>query len=216
MKQKHTHIFPTKNQRKKFAKVSPYNNNYSFRIIDHSTTTTNNRVWIDTFVNHIVHNNNNHHHRRLMQVAPFCVGDFCSAFRCRPWMVLASQRAPQCGGRQRRLRQWQSPRADDRRHGPTEVTHHAVPRGPKTARAPGGGGARDVQRATAPEDSTSGGCGRRLRLRWPGRRMGQSRTGTWLPPVPLLAQPILGGGDNPGRRGYAVLPGAVSPAAPER
>ena len=35
---------------------------------------------------------------RLMQVAPFCVGDFCCAFRCRPWLVLASQRAPQCGG----------------------------------------------------------------------------------------------------------------------
>ena len=32
-----THIFTDENQRKKFAKVSPSNNNYSSRIINHST-----------------------------------------------------------------------------------------------------------------------------------------------------------------------------------
>ena len=63
---------------------------------------------------------------------------------------------------------------------------------------PPGPGRRQGARRTTPHGDRRPclrGCGRRLRLRWPGRRVRQPRAVTWLP-APLLAVSSLRGADG--------------------
>ena len=99
--------------------------------------------------------------------------------------------------RQRRLRQWHRHERMTVALALAEVTHHAAPRGPKTARAQ-----EEVERETynVPRHLKTPPLGTRpAPLAEVGRRKGQSRTGTWLPGAPRFLTD-LGGWRRHGRR----------------
>ena len=73
------------------------------------------------------------------------------------------------------------------------VTHHSFQVGTK----------HDGARRLSP--ALVGSCRRLLRM-WPSRREGQSRTGTWLPPVPSLAVSLLAGAAGEAVDDTALLP----------